>query len=263
MNARKLPPHSRANRSDGEHVIVVLASLDDSSAKALVRHWAHASARLMTCEDLSRKGWSFLPRRPGCGTAVIGGERVAMKHIRGVLVRLSFVTENELLHIHPEDRSYVAAEMMAFLVAWLNEMPCPVLNRPTPFCLAGPSWRPEQWTFTAAQLGIPIQPTHRFVKFSRGMQGDASLAGETDSCRATITIIGDRCFGEAEESLKRYARALAKAARVDLLSVEFTAPKGELKFLQAHVVPPLASDELRDTALAWLQRASHRSKNRA
>ncbi|HEV2714058.1 MAG TPA: hypothetical protein VGU64_02260, partial [Terriglobales bacterium] len=126
-------------------MIVVLASLDDSSAEALVQRWAHVDARLMTCEDLSRSGWSVSPHLRGRGMTVIGGERVGVKHIQGVLVRLSFVTENELPHIHPEDRLYLAAEIMAFLVAWLSELPCPVLNRPTPFCLAGPSWRPEQW----------------------------------------------------------------------------------------------------------------------
>jgi hypothetical protein len=48
--------------------------------------------------------------------------------------------------------------MKAFLLSWLSQLNCLVLNRPTPLCLSGPSWRPEQWTYAAAQLGIPVQP---------------------------------------------------------------------------------------------------------
>jgi hypothetical protein len=42
--------------------------------------------------------------------------------------------------------------MKAFLLSWLSQLNCLVFNRPTPLCLSGPSWRPEQWTYAAAQL---------------------------------------------------------------------------------------------------------------
>jgi hypothetical protein len=33
--------------------------------------------------------------------------------------------------------------MKVFLLSWLSQLNCLVLNRPTPLCLSGSSWRPE------------------------------------------------------------------------------------------------------------------------
>jgi hypothetical protein len=241
-------------------VIVILASRHDPTAEGLVRRWARAQARLMTCEDLSRKGWNFLTRTPLESTAVIDRERVSVKQIRGVLVRLGFVTEDELPHIHEEDRSYVAAEMMAFLVAWLNELQCPVINRPTPFCLAGPSWRPEQWTHMATQLGIPIREVRRVVKLQRRRRHATDGGDETACASRTLTVVDNRCFGDATPAVKNQVRRLARAARVDLLSVDVTAPASGSELVQVQLMPPLETDEVLDAALACLRR-SHRNSN--
>ena len=124
-------------------MLVVLAGSHDWTARRLIEHWG-ANARLLTCRDLSRHGWRYSPGE-AAGTAIIDGESVPMDAIDGVLTRLPAVVEDELGRIVPGDRSYVAEEMTAYLAAWLSELPCPVLNRPSPAYLMGPAWTREQW----------------------------------------------------------------------------------------------------------------------
>jgi hypothetical protein len=120
-------------------------------------------------------------------TAVVDGQVVAVEEISGVLIRLPYVFEQELLHIVPGDRAYVAAEMQAFLISWLSRLKCPVLNRPTPSYLLGPNWRPQQWVYTAAQVGIPVRPVHQHITLAA-----EALPQTPELSPVTITVVGDR-----------------------------------------------------------------------
>ena len=98
-------------------MLVVVASRYDEIARSLVDRWAKQEARLLTCEDLSVVGWRHSLRSVGGdssplldSTAVIDKQVVRVEEISGVLTRLSYVFEQELLHIVPGDRVYVAAE---------------------------------------------------------------------------------------------------------------------------------------------------------
>src|SRR5262245_34157967 len=125
-------------------MILVLASRSDENARSLVDRWESHGARLLVPECLSVVGWRHRGSARPSSRAVLGGVPVNGAEIRGVLSRLPSVMPSDLLHICAEDRAYVAAEMTAFLVAWLASLPCPVLNRPTPTSLAGPLLRQEQ-----------------------------------------------------------------------------------------------------------------------
>ena len=138
-------------------MFIVIASRHDLIARDLVARWMAYDAVLLTCEDLSVVGWRHYPGAPEASTARVGGREVRMGHIAGVLTRLPYISDAELSHIVTDDRAYVAAEMMAFLVSWLSQLTCPVLNRPTPSCLVGPYWRQAQWVYIAAQLGLPVR----------------------------------------------------------------------------------------------------------
>src|SRR5271170_1683143 len=146
-------------------MLIILAGEQDEVARDLTRRWSSFDGHLMTPKDLSQPGWRHrpgfrnarLPRgqkeRPGepspdssdQDVAVVDGRTVSVERIDGVLTRLAGVYEWELAHIVPGDRAYVSAEMTAFLLSWLSELDCPILNRPTPTCLSGPGWRQEQW----------------------------------------------------------------------------------------------------------------------
>src|SRR5437899_8192349 len=113
-------------------MIVIVANRQDEVAAWLADRWQSSGPVLLTSADLSASGWRhYLPpsRR---SRAMIAARSVVPEAITGVLTRIPCVYEQELGHIVPEDRSYVASEMTAFLLAWLSSLTCPVLNSPTP-----------------------------------------------------------------------------------------------------------------------------------
>jgi hypothetical protein len=65
-------------------------------------------------------------------------------------------------------------------------------------------------------------------------------------------MVGDRCFGLADESLKRDARRLALAAGADLLAVQFDGPGRGSLFLGANPSPDLVSPVVMDAVLELL-----------
>src|SRR5439155_2268431 len=179
----------------------------------LAARWGSHGVALLTCSDLSLAGWRHAPNNVQMSQAVIAGQLVPAEKITGVFTRLPCVYEQELGHIAPADRAYVAAEMTAFLTAWLSALPCPVLNRPTPTCLSGLNWRPEQWDHAAADLGIPVRTVRREVAQPAGV-----LPRTPGRPQATVTIVGHRWFGAVHDTLTAYARRLAVRAGVKLLA---------------------------------------------
>jgi hypothetical protein len=210
-------------------VLVVLASSRDSVAARLVERWASHGAGILTSRDLSRDGWRYTPGRVARSVAVVGGERVRASDIEGVLVRLPYVPVDELGHIVPDDRTYVAQEMTALLTAWLSELRCRVVNQPSARCLAGPGWGAAQWRHSAASLGL-------------------RMGRRADSARATL--VGGRVFGPAD----RWAavRQLAEAAGVDLLELRFDDAQ---RVVGIDPWPDVAHAELADALLAWFRAA--------
>ena len=209
-------------------MIVVVASIHDVRALRIATHWGSQCA-ILSAEDLCMPGWVFrVPAEPPM-KAVIGGRAINTEQIRGILTLRPCIFPEELLNIQPVHRKYVASELNAFLLAWLTAQSCPVLNRPTACCLAGPNWRPEQWTQAAARLGIPAQ-TRRHVP-SETPVPDAEKTLE-------VIAVGGQCFGCGDSILRERTLKLAQAAAVDLLSVRFSVDR--TRFVSASVWPCLA-----------------------
>jgi hypothetical protein len=217
---------------------IVLASRYDKQAALLASRW---DAALLSPVDLSIPGWRY--RAPGFdqGSVVAAGREIPNREIRGVLTLLPFVDQRDLEHVHPEDRAYVASEMSAFLLAWLSALRCPVINRPSPECLCGPGWRVEQWLRLALRLGIPVQPIQR----------DSGAALDTNPLDAgtVVTVVGDRCFCDADPILAANAARLAGAAGVELLEVRFTGPARGDRFVTANVCPDLSAAATADAVM--------------
>lgn len=241
--------------------ILILASPADDSARALAQRWAASGARLLLPRDLLRPGWQYHLGQPNDSVAVVDGERLTVRELAGVLTRTSTVFAHELIEIVPEDRSYIAAEINAFLVAWLSALSVPVLNRATPACLSGPNWRHEQWVHAAAKAGIPVTPARRSVP---GMPYAAPAPASNSP--VVITVVGKKCIGPAEPVLHAFARKLAAASSTELLSVHFSARGSNASFLSASTTPDLGSDEIADAILEHFtgdtrQRASGSEKS--
>jgi hypothetical protein len=225
-------------------MLVVLASRHDQACRRLVAGWAgHAS--LLTCQDLSARGWRYYSGGEA-GASVLGGRLAPVGEIEGVLTRLPHVDESELGNIVPGDRGYVAAEMTAFLAAWLSDLRCPVLNRPTAVCLMGPHWRREKWVLTAARLGIPVVTACRSVPAATH-DGEADLPGRS----ITLHVVGQRCVGHADESLRGWAVALAEAAGVGMLRARFTAAEAGPAFLDADYWVDIADPAVSEAMLGY------------
>jgi hypothetical protein len=185
-------------------VIVIVASAFDASAARLAERWQHEGAAVLACSDLSTAGWRYRLGRRAESRAVVAGQLVDMDAISAVLTRRPCIFPVELTSIDPGDREYVAAEMNAFLLAWLSELACPVLNQPTPTCLAGPGWPLVHWLALARDLGI-----------------ETSGAGDDPDCHIDLTVIGDACFNAPDASVAIRARQLAREAGVQMLTLRF------------------------------------------
>lgn len=243
-------------------MLVVVASRHDKAAQALVANWSADGAMLLTPEDLSVVGWRHYVRgvdeageaentisSSSSSWAVVSGVSIALDQITGVLTRLPSIFEQELLHIIPEDRAYVAAEMNAFLISWLSSLKCPVLNRPTPTYLLGPAWRPEQWVYAAAQLGIPVRPVQRQSSLLASVRPQV-----IEKPAVKVTVVGGRCLGEVEKPLASHARRLADAAQVDLLTVNFSSNESSAELLGADLWTDISAPNVADAILEYLSK---------
>jgi hypothetical protein len=240
-------------------VLLILTHKADECALTLVSRWKNRNAKLLTPEDLSVPGCLYQPGRIKRGTIVIEERIASVSEIDGVLVRLPCIAPHDLPHIHSADRSYVAAEMTSFLAAWLNELPIPVVNRPTPLCLFGPAWTPERWSHEAAKAGIPVIPDERIFNGS-----DRPRPYSASPIDIQLTIIGERCFGPADEELARASLRLARSAKVDLLGLYFSRHTSGHRFVAAGLCPALQSEEeigaLRQLFHTPAARRNHRSR---
>jgi hypothetical protein len=218
-------------------VLIVLASRFDADAASLVRRWHSQGARLLTCEDLSRCGWTWEPDAPSRGTLVLEGERVSLAAVRGAVSLLSCVGASELPHIMAEEREYVAGEMSAFLLAWLSSLSCHVINRPTPLCLTGPHLHREQWLQHASRVGLRIREAIRRVQsFTQRKDASSSPAMQMDTVASldrpvvSVPVVAGRCLScdtreplpaEIEYGLQRLATTLgAGLLNASLVNVE-------------------------------------------
>ncbi|MDH4099948.1 MAG: hypothetical protein OEV28_05180 [Nitrospirota bacterium] len=234
--------------------IIILARPNDPAAALMAKQWSvkgagHNDVCVITPWDLSSAGWTYRSENPGASTAVSQGRLLQAEEIGAVVSRLPCVFAEDLGHMEPADRSYAASEMTAFLLAWLYGLRCPVVNRPTPTLLWGPSWRNEKWVRVAHDLGIPVEVARRRTQMPKRQQQSTTKGA------VTVTVVGQRCLGDVDKTLARYAASLANAAGLSLLSVRFTgAEKGAL-FLGASIWPETVTDDVADAVLEHLQGA--------
>jgi hypothetical protein len=223
-------------------MILVLAGRQDQAAQRLVEVWRAHDAQLLTPADLSSAGWSHHIGDSGPEIAVASEELISVASIAGVVTRLAGVTPADLPHVVEEDRPYVAAEMNAFLTAWLTQLCCPVINRPATSSLTGAPHAPEGWIALAARAGLRL-PWARKVYPS-------PVEDPWPRDAVTVSVLGDRCFGDVEPALAVQACALAATARVELLAVTFSHAGAGATFLGAHVWPEVSMPALAAALLA-------------
>jgi hypothetical protein len=231
---------------------VIVADYGDDSAVRLAELWRSEGAVLMTPRDLSFSGWSVFPDDAGRSVFVAGGATYRAAEIDGVVVRLACVSEADLVHIVAEDRIYAAAEMTAFLLAWLSGLPVPVVNKPTACSLCGPTWQREKWVHEAARLGIAVRNRSMAIKF-----GDGAALGELDSePTVTVSVVGGRCVDACDPVLADAAVRLAHRAGAALLAVRFSHSEADRVLVDAHPWPDMSRADIAAALLSYLRRTA-------
>lgn len=165
----------------------------------------------ITPGDLSRPGWRWDSHRPAAARLVTSTGPVSMEDVTGVLSCLTAVTPVDLPHVAPPERSYVAAEMTAFLGAWLHALPCPVLDPPTINCLAGVGLQRAEWLAAAHRVGIPTA---------------ARLPASLSTPTTRVGVAGERLVTQ-DAAAADSARRLADELGVVLLAPVFATGEGE------------------------------------
>ena len=232
-------------------MLIVFASEQDQTARGFVRRWTRVGVALMTPSDLARPGWCCISSDPAHSQCVAEGVSCPSSAIRGVLIRSPYIFPSDLPMIVPAERNFVASEMNAFLIYWLNSLDVPVLNRPTPRSLCGPGWYPEHWTIQAANLGFNVPTIEQSVRLTH-IQPSAWAQHSGPS--VDITIVGETCLGSATAKLVGRARALARAAGVDFVRFRFDTADADACFLAADLFPPLDDVAIEGAVLEYFER---------
>jgi hypothetical protein len=161
--------------------------------------------------------------------------------LRGVLNRLYTAPTWHWRAAAKVDQEYVQQELIAFFLSWLNALPCPVLNRPTPQGLCG-RWRSEaEWVCLAQRAGVPVAP-YRASSFDRidEMRGEKRLIVPGASTCSIIVVDGVATGASAPDDVKAACVRFAKSAETNLIGLDFTdGAAGPWTFVGANPMPDL------------------------
>jgi hypothetical protein len=160
----------------------------------------------------------------------VGGEEVD-----AVVTALPWVRPYDLPHVVEDDREYVAQEMTSFLLAWLEELDCPIVDRATSLSPAGCGRSAFEWAAIAASVRVGADPR---------------WSGPT----IAVTVVGGRAVGAVPFMLAEAAEAVALAAACSLVTLRF-ARNDTPMILGADVRPEVGSDAVADELLELLERS--------
>lgn len=215
-------------------MILVLAGAADFEAARFVQEWHMPHVHLLTPADLSTPYWFHAMQQSGANRFGVGGTPYDTNIVRAALVLLPGIREVDLGQIVPEDRAYVAAEMNAFLFFWLNDLTCPVIDRPQAGSLMGPAWGLERWRWEAHAVGLPLCTQISHWERPR-----------------SISVVGEQVYGTDDDALQKAAMRLARSANTLLLTLLLVNDQ----FLYAHPRPQLHDMRVANAVRALIQRS--------
>jgi hypothetical protein len=172
--------------------------------------------------------------------------------VTGVVNRLGVITAADLRRVHPEDREYAGAELTAFLLAWLDACPAPVLNPANPRCLNGPAWYPEEWADAAASVGLRVDAVSRRLELP--VVPPAPVPAWDDA--VSVHVVGDVWIGDVHPALGGRLCELARLAGTPLLTATVSGPGPRAKVRDISAWPDLADPEVADALAAALGMSS-------
>ena len=214
--------------------IIILLSDHDPAWEIFLNGDFDCYVKPLTPGDLSKSGWCYDDSNPNNNYFVIGTERISMQEIDGVITRLPAIVEKDLPHIVEADRTYVAAEMTAFLLACLSSLKCQVSNKPTANCLAGPYMSPSKWIYMIGQMGIPVL---QYI-----YDEENGLVPEAINENSIVTVIGEACLGDVHPRLHKHSKRIADEYGVDFIEVKFTDPDADARVVSVNLWPSITKE---------------------
>ena len=159
------------------------------------------------------------------------GRRIIGSDLIGVINRMTSFPRPVFDGISDRDVVYIGEELRAAVVAWFAGLPCPVLNRPTPYSAPGLVMHESSWRRYAMMLGIETAT----------LKLDAN-GFEIQPANFSVAVIGNKVFATEENtvqaSISDASKRLARALGIRLLGVDFNvSTTGEWEFLRAHTLP--------------------------
>jgi hypothetical protein len=218
-------------------LIVVIASELDDTARDATADWPGQKTVLLTPADFFCRGWRATAGKTDDWSIVADNKVYSVRSISGIITLLPRISAGELFDVEPDERSYAAAEASAFALFFLTEAPCPVVNRPTPDCLTGPNWRPEQWMRAGFEAGIRTKESKRT---NRALPREIVAADCT-----SVTVLAGKCLEDTSEGCLPAVQKLAELAQVIFLKVYFTCERGQSFFAKAELTPDLSRAKIR------------------
>ncbi|WP_029135891.1 hypothetical protein [Nakamurella lactea] len=169
-------------------MLLILCPLDDLDALAFAHR---ATAEGTGCRILTAEALSFAGRRShrivspvrGSGAPIsvrteieaLGLPPINDEQVSGVLNRLIEPPASAWRRATAVERDYATAELFAFTISWLSGFECPVRNRPTASCLAGPAPHPLRAVVAAQAAGLEC-PDLRYGSDTAAAQPDLAAA---------------------------------------------------------------------------------------
>jgi hypothetical protein len=161
-------------------------------------------------------------------------------NIHGVLNRLCTIPNSSLMLVQPSDRYYVASELQAFFLSWLNSLPAPVVNRPTPLGLAGQLRHASEWVLLATKSGLP---NRGYAQSSQDpvLPWDAAMRLPGSGAPTTTLVVtnGVVTGPAAPEAIREGCKRLSEISATPLLGVDFIVDSGSWTFAGVSVMPDL------------------------
>jgi hypothetical protein len=191
-------------------------------------------------------GWDFVD--PDTGRSAIrlpDGRRVHDVEVSAVINRLRWIEPPNFPK--EADREYGAMETYALLVAWLERLPCEVVNRATPRGLAGAERNLAEWYSLAGRVGMATRamrystvgvddadgswirhdaPTDRWGHVGTALHPSIPsgrrpmMYFERTENPTVVHVVRDKAFGAPNPTVANRVRALASAARLGIAEFE-------------------------------------------
>lgn len=203
---------------------VILCHPGDGAALALARAWRRrgTAVDLVTVEQLvysRRIVWQQDADGDRGEVVLHDGRRLRPEAIDLLINRIRWLPTDHFARAGATDREYAAAELSAFLLAWLNGIAGRVLNPPRPYALGGAEPGVMALHHYAALAGLPLDDRC----FDDHEASDAPMAAE----RRAIVFDG-RVYGAAlPRTWHQPLAQLASLLGLPLMQAEFARTPGQ------------------------------------